>query len=105
MNSTRLLGIMIAGVVYAFSAFAAGPMITNDDLERKYPREPPAENEAYLRDQERLRREAECAELKQLEALARKAVYDESDSRPKHERHAQLARYQSAYQKKCQSQQ
>lgn len=99
----RVLGIIIAGMVCAAAGYAAEKMITNDDLERKYPSQEPAVNEAYLRQNERLRLEAECEELKQAVAWARKAVHDENDPRPYNDRAVQYYRVRSTYQNKCEN--
>ena len=48
-----LLCMIIIGGVYGFSGYAADRMITNDDLEKRYAPEAPAENKWWKWQQEK----------------------------------------------------
>jgi hypothetical protein len=73
-----LLAIVSIVTVYTFCARAAEPkMITTDDLEQKFPPEKttnPEEEARLLKQNEKVRREYECQQLKQRIADARAAI-------------------------------
>ncbi len=97
----KLFGIVIVGALYAFCGYAAEKMITNDDLERKYPPASPAVPEGYLLRLKKDKLEAECASLKQEVSQARQAVHDDNDPRPRNDRLIEYTRINTYYMKKC----
>ena len=98
----KILSIFLILVLSAvvLPCLAADTMITNEDLERRYPGAP-GEDKGYLWQQMKDKQAAECEELRRLEAQARKAVHDENDPRPKNDRLTVQYRYRQAIQQKC----
>lgn len=91
----RFSGIVLAGALFAFSGFASDRMITNDDLERKYP---PEEEPTGAKAQQWLDRseqyENDCSRLLLIANEARRDVYHETDKDRKQDK---LDRYNSTY--------
>jgi hypothetical protein len=99
------IGLALAAALSSGSTFAADGMITNEDLERRYPpEEAPTGDAGRNWIYERTRKEDECAALKQMVAHARHAVHDESDPRPYNDRATEYTKYQQQYLKQCREQ-
>lgn len=87
----RLPGLLALVFLVATSAYASDsdkPEETDVDKARRYL-------------QQQADRPVECARLKQLEAEARRASYDENDPRPKNDRLREQLRLRQEIQAKC----
>jgi len=102
----RLLLFVLMGIFYALAGYAADNMITNDDLERKYPSTESPTNKQTGQQQnehevERSEHDVECEELKQLVDEARQALHDENDPLPYDKRAIKYYKINTTYLKKC----
>lgn len=97
------VGLLVACMLCAISGQAA-EMITNEDLERRFRTEDPAESDESKGRRwiyERSRVENECAELKAAVDQARRTAYDDSDPSSRNDRKAHYMSVKQQYLNRC----